>query len=286
MAAMKRLLAAALAIGCCLVLAPGALARAHLGSPGGVALSADGRTLYYSDLDRSRVVAFTPAGRVRALIGQGVLRYQSGIAVAPGGTLYVADKHTGRVRVFSPAGAQVAAWGHFGFVASIAIDAAGDLYVTDSTRGVARYTPSGERLATWNRRGSRPGEFSVPNGVAVAPSGDVYVADTANHRVQALDPTGRVVAVWGHRGTGRGALEYPMGIAVGRDGLVYVADESSVQVFDPRGRFVRRVHLVDDAAPAEVAVAADGTLYVASSPSTMTGEVAVYARSGRFLRRL
>src|SRR3989442_762584 len=175
MVAMKRLLAAALAIVCCLVLAPGALARAHLGSPGGLALSADGRTLYYSDLDRSRVVAFTPAGRVRAMIGQGVLRYQSGIAVAPAGTLYVADK-----------------------------------------------------------------------------------------------PTGRVVAVWGHRGTGRGALEYPMGIAVGRDGLVYVADESSVQVFDPRGRFVRRVDLVDDAAPAEVAVAADGTLYVASSPSTMT----------------
>src|SRR2546421_2657629 len=158
---MKLSLAALAAVACSLSLAPGAFAAHHLGSPGGLALSPDGRTVYYSDLDRSQVVAFTPGGRVRAMIGRGVLRYQAGIAVAPDGTLYVADKHAGRVRLFSPAGASLAAWGHFRFVASIAVDASGDLYVTDSARGLERYAPDGQPLAAWDRLGSQPGAFAA-----------------------------------------------------------------------------------------------------------------------------
>jgi hypothetical protein len=50
---------------------------------------------------------------------------------------------------------------------------------------------------------------------------------------------------------------------------------------------VRQIHLHDTFNPVEVAVAPDGTLYVAGSPSpsAATGLVEVYSASGRFLRR-
>ena len=82
--------------------------------------------------------------------------------------------------------------------------------------------------------------MKLPWGVAVAPSGDLYVADWGNDRVLRFTPDGEYVGSYGESGGGEGQLLRPSSVAVDDDGYVYVADwgNNRVQVFDPDGGFV------------------------------------------------
>jgi DNA-binding beta-propeller fold protein YncE len=54
-------------------------------------------------------------------------------------------------------------------------------------------------------------------------SGDIYVADTRNHRIQKFTSDGEFLTEWNWRGTGIWKLRYkPAGIAVDTSGHVYV----------------------------------------------------------------
>ena len=94
--------------------------------------------------------------------------------------------------------------------------------------------------------GTEPGQFQRPRGIAVAPDGTLYVADTDNHRIQHLDRDGTVLQVWGSfadlaSGPAPGGTFYePWGIAVAPDGSVYVADtwNHRIQKFSPEGEFL------------------------------------------------
>ncbi|MBI2911195.1 MAG: TIGR03663 family protein, partial [Chloroflexi bacterium] len=79
-------------------------------------------------------------------------------------------------------------------------------------------------VAVLGRAGKGPGEFDSPKGLAVDRDGNIYVADSRNHRVQKLDSTGRPLASTDGPGEGPGQFNEPWGIAVGLDGYVYVAD--------------------------------------------------------------
>jgi DNA-binding beta-propeller fold protein YncE len=68
-----------------------------------------------------------------------------------------------------------------------------------------------------------------PYGIAVSPTGIVYVADTAARRVFAFDPDHRTVGFVGESGAGR--LSKPVGVAVDDMGRVFVADASANRVF-------------------------------------------------------
>ena len=45
----------------------------------------------------------------------------------------------------------------------------------------------------WGGRGSGPGQFSTPRGVALSSDGDIVVCDTDNHRLQVFRPNGTLV---------------------------------------------------------------------------------------------
>ena len=66
-------------------------------------------------------------------------------------------------------------------------------------------------------------------------SGNVYVADTYNNRVQVFNSSGGYQSQFGSGGTGNGQLSNPRGIALDSSGKVYVADygNNRVQVFAP-----------------------------------------------------
>ena len=67
-------------------------------------------------------------------------------------------------------------------------------------------------------------ELSYPTGIALSPTGHVYVADTDNHRIVRFDATGDYVSAFGSKGTGPGQFNQPAGVAVAPDGNVVVAD--------------------------------------------------------------
>ncbi len=89
-------------------------------------------------------------------------------------------------------------------------------------------------------RGSEPGQFGFPLGMAIGPDGRVYVADSLNHRVQVLDPDGTARGVVGKPGDRVGSFGRPKDVAVAADGTVFVVDASSqrVHAFDATGRVI------------------------------------------------
>ncbi|MBX3001207.1 MAG: 6-bladed beta-propeller [Caldilineaceae bacterium] len=85
-----------------------------------------------------------------------------------------------------------------------------------------------------------PGQLDDAQGVALDGDGNLYIADSANHRVQVFDALGNFLRQWGTLGTGSGEFTNPTAVDVGHDGRVYVldADNHSLQVFESDGTFV------------------------------------------------
>jgi len=58
--------------------------------------------------------------------------------------------------------------------------------------------------------------MQVPTGIAVAPEGDVFIADLGNFRIQYFTASGSFLGMWGKRGDGPGEFDYAYGVAVAR----------------------------------------------------------------------
>ncbi len=88
--------------------------------------------------------------------------------------------------------------------------------------------------------------MNSPQGIAIG-GGDIYVADTGNHRIQKYGYDGVFHLQWGSQGNGNGQFNDPVGVAVDSIGAVYVADRgnSRVQIFDSAGNWQQTVTTVD-----------------------------------------
>ena len=84
--------------------------------------------------------------------------------------------------------------------------------------------------------------LQFPYGVAVDSSGNVYVADSANNRIQKFNSSGYFITKWGSLGSGDGQFFSPGGVAVDSSGNVYVADSMNarIQKFDIAGNFITK----------------------------------------------
>jgi sugar lactone lactonase YvrE len=94
----------------------------------------------------------------------------------------------------------------------------------------------------WGGWGLGDGKFDSATGVAVSPSGKVYVTDIGNHRIQKFDSRGNFITKWGSLGTGDGQFKRPMGIALDSLENVYVTEEEGhrIQKFDSNGNFITK----------------------------------------------
>ena len=124
-------------------------------------------------------------------------------------------------------------------------------------------------LLTWGSSGSGNGQFSHPDGIAVDASGNVYVVDISNNRVEKFSSTGTYITQWGSPGTGNRQFNTPIGVAVDSLGNVYVTDANNerVQKFTSTGNYVTQWgHLGNQngnfSGPRGVAVDSFGNVYV------------------------
>ncbi|MFP3895808.1 MAG: flippase activity-associated protein Agl23 [Anaerolineales bacterium] len=95
-----------------------------------------------------------------------------------------------------------------------------------------------EAVDAFGATGSEPGQLDAPKGVATDDEGNVYVADSHNHRVEVFDGSGQFLRQWGAEGGQPGEFKEPWDVAVGPEGDVYVADtwNHRIQVFDNQGQ--------------------------------------------------
>jgi sugar lactone lactonase YvrE len=128
---------------------------------------------------------------------------------------------------------------------SVAVDGAGNLYVADTGNHCIRViSPAGQvtTLAGAPEPGYVDGQgaqarFSFPAGVAVDAEGNLYVADTANHRIRMITPDGAVTTLAGSGEpgyadgpAGEAQFRAPEGVAVDADGNLIVADTGNHRI--------------------------------------------------------
>jgi len=166
------------------------------------------------------------------------------------------------------------------------VDDEGNVWVTESvnsgripqgdTRGhhVVKFSPEGEVLlvlGTPGQAGSASEGFTSPSDVAVAPGGDVFIADghfnNGNNRVVRFDRDGNYVLEWGETGWGPGEFRGIHAIAIGPDGRVFVGDRGNnrIQIFDQEGNF--QAIWTQFGKPSGIAFDQHGRIYVADSES-------------------
>jgi DNA-binding beta-propeller fold protein YncE len=176
-----------------------------------------------------------PAGHTFGLI--------SHVAVDSKDRVYFYQRKDPPIVVFDSEGNFLSGWGdgRLRDAHGIYIGPDDHLYVCNrDEHEVLKLTADGRIVLTLGQRG-RPAlqaPFNHPADVAVAPNGDIYVADGyGNSAVHRFSAEGRHLSSWGAPGAGRGQFTTPHGIWVDAGERVLVADRENnrVQLFSPEG---------------------------------------------------
>lgn len=133
--------------------------------------------------------------------------------------------------------------------------------------------PTYKVVGKWGKDGSGNGQFTAAKGIAVDKAGNVYVADTDNHRVQVFSKAGAFLRKWGSQGDGNGQFEIAEDVEIAPNGTVWVADQQNVrlQAFSASGAFQTSIGLPSDELPRAVGVAADGSVLAAANGEERSG---------------
>lgn len=164
---------------------------------------------------------------------------------------------------------------HFNLPTDVAVLKDGSFYVSDGYKNtrVLKFSASGEYEFEWGVKGSGPGEFNLPHGIALDSRGRVYVCDRSNSRIQIFDAKGKFLDQWKGPQIGR-----PYGVEVDAHDHVFIVDggEPSLKAKD-RGKAVEldaEGHVIDTFGSYgkepgqfqlghDIAVGPDGAVYVA-----------------------
>jgi sugar lactone lactonase YvrE len=224
--------------------------------------------------DPTYVRIITPDGKVTTLAGSSQPGYKDGpglnaqfrspasVVVDQAGNVYVADTTNHRIRRISPTGEVTtfasspktgyvigyadgpAAEAKFQGPHGMAVDKTGNVYVADTGNHCLRViSPDGHvsTLAGTNKPGYADGKgnearFNFPSDVAVDAQGNLYVTDTANHRIRKVTPAGVVTTLAGTGLPGnadgpadRAQFQAPEGIAVDAQGNVIVVSNHRIR---------------------------------------------------------
>jgi tripartite motif-containing protein 71 len=166
----------------------------------------------------------------------------SGIAVDSAGRVYVVD--AANVYVFNADGTPFEQWPYSGGV-DLAVDNLGHVFVLSSAPLVSRYNTNGTGRADYGSLGTGDGQFDNPKSIACDATGNFYVVDAGNSRVEEFSGSGVFQSKWGTSGSGDGQFNFhPYGtsstfyegsIAFDSAGAVYVSDFGRVQKFTSSG---------------------------------------------------
>ena len=107
--------------------------------------------------------------------------------------------------------------GPFNFPTNLAIAEDKSLYISDGygNARIHHFTPTGEHIRSWGDPGNRPGQFGVPHDLRIASTGEIWVADRENDRLQIFSPDGEFIRLID-------GLARPASLDFGPDGEVYV----------------------------------------------------------------
>ncbi len=235
--------------------------------PSDIVLDGSGN-LYIQEYTGNKVRKITPAGAVSTLAGtdtpgfaNGIgtaakFRFPYGIALDAAGNVYVSDgSSTGFIRKISPTGTVTtfagsgqtgsldntdAALATFYYPAGLYVNAAGDVYVTESGGNKIRKIAVSGGVTTFAGTGAfgsldgiaTAALFTNPSDIAGDASGNLYIVESYSHKIRKITPAGVVTtfAGTGARGSSDNAIgtlatfNNPTRIAIDAQGSLYVTE--------------------------------------------------------------
>jgi len=237
-------------------------------NPTGVAIDGSGN-IYVLDANNSRVVKLNSSGQYQT--SWNGLTYPYGITVDDSGYVYVADCGTNMVRKYNSSGTYITGWSSQ-YPRCIKYYN-NSIYVSDigAVDSVKKYSTGGTLQATIATQGSADGQVNGPLGMDFDSSGNLYIVDGENKRIQKFNSSLQFVSKWGTYGSGDGQFNSPTDIVVGTDGYIYVSDSANhrIQKFTTSGTFLTKFGPSQGSAtnqfswPAGMDGASGGYLYIA-----------------------
>lgn len=287
--------------------ADGMGSAAQFDGPYKLAVDAQGN-VFVGEAGNLRIRVVKPDGEVSTLAGDGSggewdgtgtdagFGTFAGMAFDASGTLYVSSNNSSLRQVTadgvvttvfaSPSSTDgPAAEAGFSGPRGVAVDAAGNTYVTETDNNLIRKITRDGVVSTFAGSGDAgqdngigdAASFNNPTGIAVDASGHVYVADSGNNVIRKITPDGAVstLAGSGSRGSTDGAgteasFSNPVGIAVDAAGNVYVADawNSVIRKITPDGVVTTLAGSADEAGVSKLS---SSVARIESTPASVDG---------------
>ncbi|WP_213803524.1 Ig-like domain repeat protein [Granulicella sp. dw_53] len=250
----------------------GPATKALLDSPTGIAVDAS-NNIYIADTHNNRIRKVT-GGNISTIAGTGLagfsgdsgiatlaaLNHPAALAVDASGTLYIADTDNHRIRKisggtittiagsgdqsFSGDGVAVAAW--LDSPNGVAADASGNIYIADTHNQRIRIVNNAGTISTLAGNGDKAyagdggqavdASLARPRGLAIDASGNIYIADSDNHRIRFIATTGNITSAAGNGSQGmagdggpaiNATLDTPRAPSVQANGVFALSDTNN-----------------------------------------------------------
>ena len=192
-----------------------------LGNPTGIAIDTNGQLIIFhrgsrrwpligamprSFIKEKTVLLIDPAtGKLLSSWGDNMFIMPHGLKVDHENNIWVTDVGLHQVFKFSHDGKLMLKLGeagvagrdslHFNKPTDIAVAKDGSFYISDGygNNRIMKFSSTGKYLFNWGQKGSGPGEFNIPHGIALDSSQHLYVADRENNRVQVFNSSGKFI---------------------------------------------------------------------------------------------